>query len=121
MTNLSGPGRVAAVAGIGFSPFSRASGRSVLSLARSAIQMLPLESMARELGLLMLPPEKGDPLTELPYISNSETVRAPPLAIQALPLASMATWLGKLTPLPRSGDDDVGTPRLESTLTVFVP
>ena len=37
MTNRSGPGRVAAVAGVGFSPFSRDSGRSVLSLATEAV------------------------------------------------------------------------------------
>jgi acetyl-CoA acetyltransferase len=37
MTDLSGRGRVAAVAGIGFSPFSRDSGRSVLSLATEAV------------------------------------------------------------------------------------
>ena len=33
----SGPGRVAAVAGVGFTPFTRGSGRSVLSLATEAV------------------------------------------------------------------------------------
>jgi acetyl-CoA acetyltransferase len=37
VTDPSAPGRTAAVAGIGFSPFSRDSGRSVLSLATEAV------------------------------------------------------------------------------------